>query len=183
MGTLRGKIEEAGGGFGGSAEGSVVSRREERHARLERRVKNLVKREGSDARANMLDILVAPEVSQLPIGWLNSQTLTNVDSKSQTLDTSHLPMGLLNTRAPWNMDCIVVTLDTSQALMSPLNAKFLWNILVMLVTLDVFHLLTSIWLPVMCTKRSNMLVTWETSQYGGSVHPAYPHLGLDATSA
>lgn len=108
---------------------------------------------------------------------MNSSTLTNVDSKSQTLETSHLPMGLLNTRAPWNILCIVVTLDVSHALMSELNAKFLWNILAMLVTLDVFHMLTSIWLPVMCTKSSYMFVTWETSQYGGSVHPAYPHLG------
>jgi len=103
--------------------------------------------------------------------------LTNVDSKSQTLETSHLPMGLLNAVAPWNILCIVVTLDVSHALMSELNAKFLWNILAMLVTLDVFHMLTSIWLPVMCTKSSYMFVTWETSQYGGSVHPAYPHLG------
>ena len=129
----------------------------------------------------MFDILVALEVSQLPIGWLNSHALTNISLQSWTLDTSHLPMGLLNARAPPNMDFMFVTLETSHALMSPLNAKFLWNILPMLVTLDVSHLLTSIRLPVMCSKSSYMFVTWETSQYGGLVHPAYPHLGLDAS--
>ena len=130
----------------------------------------------------MLLIVVALEVSQPPSGWFNAQ-LTSIHEKSWTLDTSHLPIGRLNTRAPWNIACMFVTLDTFHALMSPLNAKFLWNILPMLVTLDVSHPLTSIWFPVMCTKSSYMFVTWETSQSGGSVHPAYPHLGLDATVA
>ena len=131
---------------------------------------------------NILLIVVALEVSQPPSGWFNAQ-LTSIHEKSWTLDTSHLPIGWLNTRAPWNIACMFVTLDTSHALMSPLNAKFLWNILPMSVTLDVSHPLTSIWFPVMCTKSSYMFVTWETSQSGGSVHPAYPHLGLDATVA